>query len=113
MDARRSALVWTPLFGKRVARMTRFTTSNVVCSSRGGVSPLPLAGSQWRITKSQSGVYVESENNVRTELLLHSCVVSCGDNFYVPPDILAICSTSAGAVSSLAAEYWRGSRRHP
>jgi len=113
MDARRSALVWTLPFGKWVARITRPTTSNVVCASRGGVSPLSLAGSRRRMTKTQSGVYVDSEKIVRTVLTLQSCTLSCGYSLYVPPDILAISSTSAGAVLSLAAEYCRGSRRHP
>jgi len=100
MDTRRSALVWSPPFGKWAAWITRPTASNVVCTLCGGASPLPLAGSRQRITKTQSGVYVDS------------CVVSYGDSLYIPPDIVAICSTSAGAISSLAVEYCRGSRRH-
>ena len=113
MDTRRSALVWSPPFGKWAAWITRPTASNVVCTLCGGASPLPLAGSRQRITKTQSGVYVDSEKNARTELSLDSCVVSYGDSLYIPPDIVAICSTSAGAISSLAVEYCRGSRRHP
>ena len=113
IEARRSALVWTPPFSKWGARITRPMTSNDVCTSQGGVSPQPLAGSQRRMTKTQSGIYVNSEKNVLTMLSLQSCGVSCGDSLYVPHDILAICSTSAGAVLSLVAEYCHGSRRHP
>jgi len=62
MDARRSALIWTPLFGKWVTQIMYSTASNVVYTSREGVSPLPLAGSRQRITKIQSSVYVNSKN---------------------------------------------------
>jgi len=113
MDARRSVLVWTPPFGKQGALITCPTMLNVVCTSRGGVSPLPLARSGRRITKTQSGVYVNSKKNVRTELSFQSCAVSYGVSLYVPHDILAICSTSASAILSLVAEYCCGSRRHP
>jgi hypothetical protein len=112
MDARRSVLVFTPPFGKQVVWVTCPTASNVICTTRGGVSPLPLAVSRRRITKTQSGMYVNTEKNVRTELSLHSYVVSCGGSLYVSPNILGIYSTSAGAVSSLAAEYCHGSRRY-